>query len=500
MISTRRVRRRQRPVLGAVIAALAVFVSLLAVNVGPVAIGEESVAGANTTCTTNAYDSPEQAKDNFGNDCGGSFQNTPDFRCDWTPDGWVCSGPSQGQPATGPNNNANNGASNNAPAPAPVNNAPASNTPANTGNGNQVSSLAKPQITTVSTGSGSASLVWTNVNGAAGYNVYRDGNYLTTVNTSQFRESVARGTYTYYVTAFTDGGEIFSERSNDVLVRADRSLTYHYDIGVLDEVDPVILTGTSTDEIFGVTIGFFGSANADQYRLFRDGVFIDTIDAPRTFNAGERLQFTENVSTEGRLSYRVDAVGSNGAAVSVFAPAVSFTGTVPLFRGCMISDISCERPFAPHDPRPGDDIEVFELLPSIPNDPDGIVSGFRDMLLELMIDVNQPVRLGILIDNITDPDGDGINVLLDNDNDNDGVQRGDDPDDFDPSVGGGVAPEEPGDQHPDPEPPGNPRDEDIDPPPPGNPRDEDIDPPPPGNPRDEDIDPPPPGELPGDFF
>ena len=94
--SRRRARRsfRKAPRWLVVLVVLAVGSSTLALTDAPVS--------ANTgACSTNTYDEAQQAKDNFVNDCGAPFQETPAFSCGWVDEGgWQCTGPGGRQQPT----------------------------------------------------------------------------------------------------------------------------------------------------------------------------------------------------------------------------------------------------------------------------------------------------------------------------------------------------------------------------------------------------------------
>ena len=108
--SRRRARRsfRKAPRWLVVLVVLAVGSSTLALTDAPVS--------ANTgACSTNTYNDAQQAKDNFINDCGAPFQETPAFSCAWVDEGgWQCAGPGgRQQPSQSVT-----------PAPAPVESSP----------------------------------------------------------------------------------------------------------------------------------------------------------------------------------------------------------------------------------------------------------------------------------------------------------------------------------------------------------------------------------------
>jgi len=66
-----------------------------------------AIAQQGSVCTSNLYPTAANAKANYGNDCGQPFQETPDFRCDYVPGGFQCSGPGAAQ-VTGGNEGTSN--------------------------------------------------------------------------------------------------------------------------------------------------------------------------------------------------------------------------------------------------------------------------------------------------------------------------------------------------------------------------------------------------------
>ena len=84
-----------------VLVAFAVSTSFLAITDAPVAANESQ-------CTTSTYGESQEAKDNFINDCGAPFQETPAFSCTYVDaaGGWQCTGPGTQQTTTPPPANA----------------------------------------------------------------------------------------------------------------------------------------------------------------------------------------------------------------------------------------------------------------------------------------------------------------------------------------------------------------------------------------------------------
>ncbi len=71
-----------------------VFLVVLAVGSTTLALTDAPVSANTGECSTNTYEDAQQAKDNFINDCGASFQETPAFSCAWVDEGgWQCTGP-----------------------------------------------------------------------------------------------------------------------------------------------------------------------------------------------------------------------------------------------------------------------------------------------------------------------------------------------------------------------------------------------------------------------
>ena len=82
-----------------------------------------------------------------------------------------------------------------------------------------------PQNVRATTVRGGIGLSWSPVPGAIGYNVYRNNQYVETVNKGTwFRDNATPGTTNdYYVVSFTSGGASYSARSEEVTGRALQS-------------------------------------------------------------------------------------------------------------------------------------------------------------------------------------------------------------------------------------------------------------------------------------
>lgn len=159
----------------------------LAAVLGITTLTSSPPSGAQERCTGSSDPDPKVAKVNFGADCGRPFEETPDFRCDWTRSGYECSGPK--------------------------------------GNSDDRSSKPLPGIkkkTLItrlqSDYNNRVLLEWTHVRGVAKYSLYRNGVYRATIEANggnqRFHDpGVVNGrSYTYRIVAeFEDGGQSRTE-------------------------------------------------------------------------------------------------------------------------------------------------------------------------------------------------------------------------------------------------------------------------------------------------
>lgn len=137
-------------------------------------------------CTTEVYADAPTAKSNFENDCGEPYRNTPDYRCDWVPGGWVCEGPGEAtsNPTTSPRDQSS-------------------------------SKPPTPTIIQVEKEPGFVNVVWRPDARIKGVNVYRDGSWLASVNSPNnvYNDFGGREGATYALVAYGYDTDEFSDRA-----------------------------------------------------------------------------------------------------------------------------------------------------------------------------------------------------------------------------------------------------------------------------------------------
>lgn len=190
-------------------------------------------------CTGGTYADAEKAKENFQNDCGQPFRNTTDYRCDWVPGGFECTGPGSSSGDTAPATDARPDA---------------------------------PELHNIVVNKrGVAELKFEAIPGAAGYNIYRNDSYVGTSKIARYTDEATAGTHTYYVVAFNSSNE-FSSKSNELEVNT-RHLAY------VTSLAPVQVSGRWQDTNGRNTVLFRDVNNDDVkiYNLFRNGEYWTSI-------------------------------------------------------------------------------------------------------------------------------------------------------------------------------------------------------------------------------
>lgn len=206
------------------------------------------------------------------------------------------------------------------------------------------------KVSTLSTNSAAAALSWkaaTDNNAVSGYDIYRDGNRITTVKTPGYTDStlIPGSTYTYFIQAF-DGAGNLSAASNSVSVtpvpvNLNVTVNGQLSTGILDlpaindltpPSAPTNLAATSaaiTASTSSVTLTWTASTDnrgVTGYDVFRDGIKRGTV--PTT-------GFIDSAVTSG-LTYvyhlvAIDAAGNRSPAsstVSVAPPVATLSVTV----------------------------------------------------------------------------------------------------------------------------------------------------------------------------
>ena len=215
--------------------AFALIASLIAVA----AIAAGTAGASDSTCTTGTYVTADLAKANYANDCGQPFQSTPAFSCEWANGGFHCKGPGS-----------------------------ASNSAASSVQGSASFGSIAPNLSRVSTGVGAAAVHFDDLDGAAGYNIYRDDSYVGTADSAPFVDSPGEGTFTYYVVAF-DSAQNFSQRSNEIQADTRRSFT----TPPIQEV---------SNQSYGVRVIWSQRSEPDGVNVYRNGSYLSTVNSPGT--------------------------------------------------------------------------------------------------------------------------------------------------------------------------------------------------------------------------
>jgi len=193
---------------------------------------------------------------------------------------------------------------------------PAPQTPATEVPAAPGSALAAPFIKHANSAPGIALLYFDHVPGAAGYNVYRDGEYLatTTDHDVYYLDRAAPGDYSYYVTAFDASKNNFSARSNIVVASTDERvrLTYRPTDSAKQIKPALLLDRTST--LYGPRFTFDVGTTSKELRLYRDNVLLTTVN---TFPGVTQMTYTDETAVSPKVyNYRIEATGPQGQTVS----------------------------------------------------------------------------------------------------------------------------------------------------------------------------------------
>ena len=150
-----------------------------------------------------------------------------------------------------------------------------------------------PTDLTASTDGDSVSLSWSAVSLASSYNVYRDGELLTSVSDTSFSESgLADGTYIYEVASVNDYGESASKASVSVNINVDTSSA---------PAAPADLTASVDGD--SVSLTWSAASLASSYKVYRDGELLNSVSD---------TSFSESGLTDGTYIYEVASVNDYG--------------------------------------------------------------------------------------------------------------------------------------------------------------------------------------------
>ena len=229
----------------------------VAVITSVVAFAQPQAAAAASDCTTGVYDTAAEAKAGYADDCGRPFESTPEFRCDWVPGGFQCSGPAGNTTPSTPNDPG--------------------------------SPLPRPSLLTVDASARYVSVIWRKTTIPAGFNVYRNGDFIASVNSSGnvYSDFGGREGDSYYVIAYDDRGQ-FSQRSAERIAVCDTECQDATQLTVLASSTGAraVLTWADNPDAQG------------QYAIYRDGQLV---------RIGTDISRYEDSSPGSRTrTYRVD--------------------------------------------------------------------------------------------------------------------------------------------------------------------------------------------------
>jgi beta-glucanase (GH16 family) len=171
---------------------------------------------------------------------------------------------------------------------------------------------------------GAVTLTWSAANGAAGYNVYRNNQYLTTVTNSPYTDYRLDGEYKYYITAFDPSKQQFSGRSNEITI-----VTAPYPFDSDDPVDPKLdivapegLT-VQENENSEVILSWQPVTGAAGYNVYRNEAYFGTVMANE--------EYTDKNPLEGSNEYYVTAFDASKKHFSAKSnKAVHVSGSDPV--------------------------------------------------------------------------------------------------------------------------------------------------------------------------
>jgi fibronectin type 3 domain-containing protein len=157
------------------------------------------------------------------------------------------------------------------------------------------------------------SLTWTPVSGATGYNVYRDGTFVSSVAAGAFTDTLlsADGSYAYTVTSFDDAG-------NESAPSTARTVVYDTQAPSA----PAQPTAAASPTNAKPSLTWGAVAGATSYNVYRSGTAIANVSTPSFTDSG--------LVADGSYSYTITALddATNESAPSP-ARAVVYDTTAP---------------------------------------------------------------------------------------------------------------------------------------------------------------------------
>ena len=159
------------------------------------------------------------------------------------------------------------------------------------------SAPAAPADLTASVDGDSVSLTWSAASLASSYNVYRDGELLTSVSDTSFNESgLADSTYIYEVASVNDYGESASKASISVDINVDTSSA---------PAAPADLTASTDGD--SVSLSWSAVSLANSYKVYRDGELLNSVSD---------TSFSESGLADSTYIYEVASVNDYGESAS----------------------------------------------------------------------------------------------------------------------------------------------------------------------------------------
>ncbi len=272
----------------------------------PAPAAPSAVTADSGTCADGVggvYGDAPTAKRNYASDCGRPFEETWEFRCDWVPGGWQCSGPVEASNPT---------VASHSPTTVPTTAAPTPPTPVSTPDPAPApaASLDAPRNLRYQSRLmvGLLGFVeWDAVDGAAKYNVYVDGDYSSTVSGTSIQVApLARRTYE--IVSVNADASVFSPKSQPLVT--DGSF---FQGDLEDLAAPAHLWATTTPT--SVQLRWDGVPFAEGYDVYRNGTYVRSVTSTTTSFTTTTLA-TYEVAAWIKLSNGEQTHSPKGAAVS----------------------------------------------------------------------------------------------------------------------------------------------------------------------------------------